>query len=163
MTLRLTHMCKPCRKSRAQEKCRIRQSWNNTDNPNFLLYSLKTALIQLMLLWTVCRFQGQLIKRKVCRCQYYFCAAFSCALLFLRGLHIRVKVTNGRWIPNLDGKGKKPTWRKICQNSKQILDVPIDRINYILSRFVIEARDTFDDLYKSANLYMISFLHWTEF
>jgi hypothetical protein len=60
----ITLMCKPRRKSRAQEKGRKRPSWNSTDNPNSLLYSSKTALIQLVLLITL--IYAGFIKLKVC-------------------------------------------------------------------------------------------------
>jgi hypothetical protein len=93
MTIIVTHMCKPRRKSRAQEKGRKRPSWNSTDNPTSLIYPSKTTLIQLVLFSTACRFHGQLIKLKVChRYKHQFCTTFSCALLvlFLRGLHMWV-------------------------------------------------------------------------
>jgi hypothetical protein len=55
-------MCKPCRKSITQDKSlsRKKPNWNNTHNPTSLIYPFKTALIQLVLLSTACRFHGQL-------------------------------------------------------------------------------------------------------
>jgi hypothetical protein len=89
--VRVTHMCKPRRKSGVQEKCRKMPSRNSTDNSNSHLCLFKTVLTQL--LSTACRFNIQL--SKVYHCQFLFCAAaafflhlhFFCALLFLQGLH----------------------------------------------------------------------------